>query len=463
MKNKSNPTIKYLSKIQIGLIVIVLFSLGLLFFQIPINEVSEYEKRRLADFPEYATNHLISGKYTQDLEAYLSDHFTFRDFWVETAFQFKTFFGLKSEATIIKSTQESDNQIDTSELTQLLIDTSSTSIDSTRVQTQDSTFDQEEPIAEKTEGLLIWEGRAYQIFGGNNRMAKYFAKSLNKYHKAMGKLGVKFHSLVIPSPAAFYIPNKYQKMFSNERINLDEMYKHLDSGIANTDVYEILDDHKDEYLYFYTDHHWTGLAAYYAYMGFCKTAKITPTPIDSFKRKVIPNFLGSLYLQTKNQELKEHKDSVEYFKSKIKTKTTAWVKSIDDKPIRANVLYERAKRSAAYSVFLGSDYTLMKIETSVKNGKKIALIKNSFGNAFAPFLINHFETVFVIDYRYYDGNLTNLIKENNITDVVLLQNNFGANTSWHIKKTLRIINPPKKIVNQEPKDSVLQKIDSTKF
>jgi hypothetical protein len=104
----------------------------------------------------------------------------------------------------------------------------------------------------------------------------------------------------------------------------------------------------------------------------------------------------------------------------------------------------------------------MKIETSVKNGKKIALIKNSLGNAFAPFLINHFETVFVVDYRYYDGNLTNLIKEHNITDVVLLQNNFGANTSWHIKKTLRIINPPRKINTQEPKDSVLQKIDSTK-
>ena len=104
----------------------------------------------------------------------------------------------------------------------------------------------------------------------------------------------------------------------------------------------------------------------------------------------------------------------------------------------------------------------MQIETSIKNGKKIALIKNSFGNAFAPFLINHFETVFVIDYRYYDGNLTNLIKEHNITDVVLLQNNFGANTSWHIKKTLRIINPPKKIDRPELKNSVIQTIDSTK-
>ena len=55
------------------------------------------------------------------------------------------------------------------------------------------------------------------------------------------------------------------------------------------------------------------------------------------------------------------------------------------------LLGEYAKSPNSYSVFLQGDYPLTKITTNIKNGRKIAVVKESFGNAFSPFLVNHYE------------------------------------------------------------------------
>lgn len=42
------------------------------------------------------------------------------------------------------------------------------------------------------------------------------------------------------------------------------------------DVRQTLADHKDEYIYYRTDHHWTSTGAYYAYKLLCDTLGLTP-------------------------------------------------------------------------------------------------------------------------------------------------------------------------------------------
>ena len=82
---------------------------------------------------------------------------------------------------------------------------------------------------------------------------------------------------------------------------------------------------------------------------------------------------------------------------------------------------------------LGADAIHTKITTSFKNGRKIVVFKESYGNAFVPFLVNNFEEIYVIDIRYFGTNAVNYIKKIGATDVLFINNCFAANTSSLIK------------------------------
>ena len=68
------------------------------------------------------------------------------------------------------------------------------------------------------------------------------------------------------------------------------------------------------------------------------------------------------------------------------------------------------------------------------------MTKESFGNAFAPFLVSHFDEVFVVDQRYFELNLTDFIREHGVTDMIFVNNIFAANTKIRIEELERIQN-----------------------
>ena len=45
-----------------------------------------------------------------------------------------------------------------------------------------------------------------------------------------------------------------------------------------------------------------------------------------------------------------------------------------------------------------------------------------------PFLVNNYQTVYVIDYRYTDTNIVEYVKEHQIKDVVFMNNISLAGT-----------------------------------
>ena len=50
------------------------------------------------------------------------------------------------------------------------------------------------------------------------------------------------------------------------------------------------------------------------------------------------------------------------------------------------------------------------------------MIKESYGNAFVPCLVDHYQDVYVVDYRYYTGSLSYLVISKGIQDVIFLNN-----------------------------------------
>jgi hypothetical protein len=108
---------------------------------------------------------------------------------------------------------------------------------------------------------------------------------------------------------------------------------------------------------------------------------------------------------------------------------------------RPTTLYaERARGGNSYGVFLGADFPLMRITSDVKNGRKILQIKDSYGNAFAPFLPSLYEEVFVVDYRYFNGSIKELVKKYGITDVIFSHNIFVINSSFTAKRESSMLN-----------------------
>jgi hypothetical protein len=254
----------------------------------------------------------------------------------------------------------------------------------------------------------------------------------------------------VPVGSDFYLPQKINKQKEKEFIN--NVYSYLSPEVKKVYCYDELNKHKNEYIQFNTDHHWTGRGAYYAYYAFCKSADIVPLPISSMTRKVISRFLGTLYFYTLSQELKKNIDSVEYFKVPVETKAFC-IKKGSNTEQGCKLYAEYAKGSNAYGVFLGGDYPLMRITSSVKSNKKALILKDSYGNAFAPYLTSHFEEVYIVDFRYFNGNLNDLVSKNKITDIIFAHNVYAANSNFTVKRELSMLQSasPSKVKDESQK------------
>ena len=85
----------------------------------------------------------------------------------------------------------------------------------------------------------------------------------------------------------------------------------MNSSVKTVSIFDTLKSHANEYLYFRTDHHWTQLGAYYAYVEFCNVRGFEPVPLDQFDRKDYTGYLGTFYSNTESSALANNPDTVE--------------------------------------------------------------------------------------------------------------------------------------------------------
>ena len=111
------------------------------------------------------------------------------------------------------------------------------------------------------------------------------------------------------------------------------------------------------------------------------------------EKKSIPGLLGLLYDITQEPVLEQNPDSVEYFIIPGDYECQVMYQGSDEW-LETSMLAEYAEGANAYGVFLGGDNKLFKIQNqdpTMKNGKKIAVLKESFGNACVPCLSPHYK------------------------------------------------------------------------
>lgn len=279
-------------------------------------------------------------------------------------------------------------------------------------------------------GVFIYKNRGFELFSGSPGMGKKYAETINMFNRL--KLpGLKVYNLVIPNGFEFEVTERYKDLVRPAKDAINAIFAAEDPDIIKVNPVDELRRHRTEYLYFHTDHHWTSLGAYYAYRTFCSSAGFTPVSLTNIPSKVKPGFLGFFYRLTRSSILKNNPDSVRYYIFPDSVNFYIGSNSIGYwSP--SHMYAEQASGDNSYSVFLQGDLPICKMETQHKNGRRIVLVKESYGNAFAPFLINNYEKVIVVDQRSYKGDFVAMLKAEGITDLLFINNIFAAHTQFHI-------------------------------
>lgn len=413
----------------------ILFLWGISILFIPKKTFSEIEKRPLKAFPAFSTHEVFYNKYTDSLDTYIADNFALRDYFVNLSFSLKALRGWKSDEF---GTYDVALDLDAG------VGEMEENLDSLMKNGGEA------KDVENLGKVLFYKGRAIQRFGGVNKTkyglsSEYNAKVINAYQDSLGK-NVRVFSVIAPSAGEILLPSEFLSKQRSECSDIKEIEGMLYPHIKKADVCIELHRRKDQYLYFSTDHHWTGRGAYCGYVAFCKAAGFTPLALESMEHHVISGgFLGSLYRLTKDPRLAANPDSVEYFKVPNKHKAFEVAGQRYDKKNKKMLYVEFAKGENSYGVFLGDDYPLMCVETNVKNGRTAMIIKNSYGNPFSTFLAAHYERIFIADYRKFKGNIVDFCRKNGVNDFIVFQNSFSANTVSHTEKIQKMLTAPMKV------------------
>lgn len=433
----------YLLNICVFLIAIV--GVGALAWILPKETESLLEKRELAEAPTFSISNYFSGEFAKQTDMFFADTFPGRDGMVSFASKMEEMRGIRPGDVRIYNAARPSTDIPKDDLSDDQTDPVDELGDNLKKETEPApgnglTPDDGAVRGEQLGPTFLYKNMAMAIFGGNSAVANRYAQAINKYQAELGD-SVQIYNMVIPTSIAFYLPEKNKDISGDQKENIDMIYAALDPKVKRVDAYTSIDKVKEQYIYFRSDHHWTVRGAYAAYEAFCETAGLEPVPLSEMEHHQIDNFVGTLYNETQDSKLKETPDFVEYFVPPGDFTVNRYLRNKPKTPVESSLFASYATGGQnTYSVFLHGDYPLTHVVTGKNTGRKILMVKESFGNAFAPFLVSHFDEVFIVDQRYFQLGLVDFIKEKGVTDLLFANNIFAANTDVRVNEISRITN-----------------------
>ena len=276
--------------------------------------------------------------------------------------------------------------------------------------------------------IYVWNNQGFELFGSDEARATTYAETINGFADKLN--GITVYDMVIPNHTEMGLPQRLKDSdapSTSQAENIKSIYSKLSDKVTPINAYNYLADHNDEYIYFGSDHHWSGLGAYYAYSAFAKTNNLPVLSLDDCTEQQIEGFTGTFTNTASGLDT----DTVHYWEFPYEV-----TMDITDESGNVNTYtspyYQYAEAgSLTYGVFIMGDHPLTVLKSASENaeeGKKIAVIKESYGNAFVPYLTYNYEEVHVIDFRTFGDNLVSYCQQNGIDEVLFLNGVMSANT-----------------------------------
>ena len=330
----------------------------------PDRVYSQHEKRTLAEFPAFDVEEFFSGNFAEGLEDYLNDQIPLRYDFITV----KTF-GEMAEG--------------------------------------------------KRESGGVYIAKAHYLMDKfvsyNTKLLKLNAAAVASLQADLEARGIDVWTMAVPVASqvltdklpAFAPAASYEKMLGVLQ----------NAGLQTIDVKKVLDSHKEESIYYRTDHHWTSLGAYYAYCEWMSRLGRRAAPESCWtKEELCGNFRGTTWNKVPLPTVPAENITAWYQHKARKV-------SYNNGEYETDSIYERKylEGSDQYAVFLNSNQGETVIEGNGSYGSgKLLIIKDSYGNTFSQFACEDFERIHVIDLRFFRDDIRDYIEENQITDVLVL-------------------------------------------
>ncbi len=341
---------------------------------LPKKTFSEKENRKLADPPVFSLSALWNGDYTDGIGAWFADHFVGRDRWIASDLQYKRLLGFRENGGVWLGKKK----------TQFLI-----------------------PSA-PNETALEKNLSAMDAFAADHsEVNTYVAVIPNACEVLKNRLPA---NAPAPDQAAYL--QRIAGALPNARF---------------LNVTEALTQHREDDIFYKTDHHWTSYGAYLAFLSMAGEMGID-APITEYDIYPVSTvFTGTLasksgcFNTTDTVELYVPKTDVVYAVTYVSTLQKS-----------ASIYDESALETKdKYTVFFGGNHPRVDISTTSESGRRLLLFKDSYANCFVQFLFPYFEEIVMVDPRYYYDNADPLMTQHSITDVLYLYNcdTFMTDTS----------------------------------
>lgn len=377
---------KNYNRILAYVFIIIIFGFFISTIIMPDKTFSDLENRTLSQIPKFSIDSLLDGRFTIKFESYFNDQFPLRDNLV----------------------------------------TLKTSIDS---------------LLGKSENNGVYIGKDNNLY---EQIKKPIPDSTNANIQAVNTFAEKYKDIkttfmLVPNAATVYPDILPDNAPSNDGLKyINDIKSELTDKLNFINPYDTLYSHRDEYLYYRTDHHWTTLGAYYGYQSYCEADNIKAKTLDDYDKNLISsNFYGTLFSRTLYK--KTPADQINIYTPKDNNDQTV-VNFVSEKQKTASLYSNDALDIRdKYSVFLGGNHPLVKIDTTAKLDKerKLLIIKDSYANSFVPFLTSNFSEITLVDPRYYYDDIDKLIADDKYTDVLFL---YNANTFFEDNSLSSVLN-----------------------
>ncbi len=426
--------------------------IGLLFFVRPKKSITE--KRELAKFPSFTITSFLDGSYFESVSLWYSDTYPMRDKLVSADQGLKSLYGIETGTQMVGGNTKGDAipEVDENAVKQQQASTTATTTEATTedpeiglpasktgskankgdssVKTTVQTVDPPDSKAmdaafqkQLQDNLYVKDGAAYSLYYFVQDSATEYIDALNNAAAKLSGVANVYDILVPNNSGVLLSDDDLTKLGGSDQKQAIEYYYSMMQGVKTVDIFDTLKAHNNEYIYFRTDHHWTADGAFYAYEEFCKVKGITEIPLDKRKKDTFEGFLGSFYNTLQNSDMKKNPDTIYAYEPIGTNDMTYW--NDDGSEQKWNVIMDVKgwDKGTLYSTFVGGDTPMAVIENpNVTDGSTCVVMKESYGNAFIPFLVDHYSTIYILDYRYSDVNVIDFVKEKQADDLICINN-----------------------------------------
>lgn len=333
---------------------------------LPDVEFSPRENRYLQQLPPFSLRALADGSYTADFESYTTDQFAFRDTWTSIKARCERFCG-----------------------------------------------------KQENKGIYYGEnGHLLERFTAPE--TKYLEENVDFVHAMAEQAQVPVSLALIPGAVEIQkelLPNHAPS--DSQKAVIDLVYDRFEGlyGGQTIDIYSSLVEHKDEYIFYRTDHHWTSLGAYYGFEAIADAWGLPCPPLSEYERETVSeSFYGTTYSSSGFSWVAP--DSMEIFvPEEAGTKITSFAGAEPEEV----PMYDRSRLSQKdkYSMFFGGNTPRLDIDTG-RDGEHLLILRDSYCDSLTPFLLDSFSRISVLDMRYFKGSVAQFVNESGVDRILVI-------------------------------------------